>query len=238
MAIDDVQALVFDTFGTVVDWRGSVIREGEALGRAKGFEIDWPRFADEWRRDGYHAGIARIVSGEAPYMTSDGLFQVKLAQLLVKYGLPALSESEVVDFCHVWRRLTPWPDAVPGLARLRQRFVVATLSNGTLATLTWMAKLAGLPWDCIISTEFKDTYKPKREAYLLAPTLLDLRPAEVMLVAAHAGDLQGGQAAGLRAAFVPRPLEWGPDGSREPDPGLGFDVVATDFLDLADKLGA
>ena len=238
MAIERVGALVFDVFGTVVDWRGSVIREGEALGRARGLEVDWPRFADEWRREGYHAGMARILSGEAPYMSTDALFRLKLDELLPKYGIGGLSDAEVEHFCHVWRRLTPWPDAVPGLTRLRQSFIISPLSNGSFATLTAMAKHAGLPWDCIISSELRGTFKPDREAYLLAPTLLDLEVDRVMLVAAHVGDLCAAQANGLRTAFVSRPLEWGPGGPQEPPPDPSFDVTATDFLDLADTLGA
>ena len=238
MAIERVRALVFDVFGTVVDWRGSIIREGAALGRARGLDIDWPRFADEWRRDGYHGGMARIRSGQAPYMSTDALFRTKLDELLPKYGITGLSEAEVEHVNHVWRRLTPWPDAVAGLTRLRQTFIIAPLSNGTFATLTVMAKNAGLPWDCIISSELRGTFKPDREAYLLAPTLLDLEPDQVMLVAAHGNDLRAAQANGLRAGFVPRPLEWGPDGAQESPPDPPIDVVATDFLDLADKLGA
>ncbi len=238
MAIEQVRALVFDVFGTVVDWRGSIIREGAALGRARGLDVDWPRFADEWRRDGYHGGMARIRSGQAPYMSTDALFRTKLGELLPKYGITGLSEAEVEHVNHVWRRLTPWPDAVAGLTRLRQTFIIAPLSNGTFATLTVMAKNAGLPWDCIISSELRGTFKPDREAYLLAPTLLDLEPDQVMLVAAHGNDLRAAQANGLRAGFVPRPLEWGPDGAEESPPDPSIDVVATDFLDLADKLGA
>ena len=238
MATASIRALVFDVFGTVVDWRGTVIREGVALGRARGVDVDWPSFADEWRRDGYHGGMARIRSGEAPYMSTDALFRVKLDELLPRYGIAGLSQPEIEHFSHVWRRLTPWPDSVPGLTRLREKFIISPLSNGTFATLTIMAKQAGLPWDCIISTELKDTFKPEPIAYTMAPTLLELEVDQVMLVAAHVDDLRAAHANGLRTGFVPRPLEWGPGGPQEPPPDPSFDVVATDFLDLADKLGA
>jgi 2-haloacid dehalogenase len=231
---DSLRALVFDVFGTCVDWRGSIIRACEALGRD---DIDWAGFADEWRRDGYIRGIARIRAGETPYVGSDVLFRRKLDDLLPKYGVDNLSTTQVKDLAHAWRRLDPWPDTVPGLQRLKSRYIIATLSNGSFATLTQMAKRGGMPWDCIISTELRQTFKPERDAYLLAPGLLELEPDQVMLVAAHDADLKGAQAAGLRTALVPRPLEWGPGGQQPPPPDPSFDFVATDFGDLARQLG-
>jgi 2-haloacid dehalogenase len=232
-----VKALVFDVFGTVVDWRGSVIREGEALGRRFGLTVDWPRFADEWRRVGYRDAIARVRRGDLPWMNADALHRRQLEAQLVGYGLAGLEATEVERFNRVWHRLDPWPDSVPGLIRLRHKFVVAPLSNGSFALLTNMAKHAALPWDCILSTELVRAYKPDPAAYAMAPALLDLAAHEVMLVAAHAGDLRAAQASGLRTGFVPRPLEHGPDGPREPAPDPSFDVVAADFEDLAARLG-
>jgi 2-haloacid dehalogenase len=231
-----VHVLVFDVFGTCVDWRGSIIRELEAVGRAKGLTKDWPAVADEWRRDGYIAGIARIRAGEAPYATSDELFRRKLDDLVHKFGIVGLSDDELLDLAYAWRRLDPWPDTVPGLQRLKTRFIISPLSNGTFAGLTAMAKRASLPWDCIISTDLGKTFKPAREAYHLASTLLDLQPEQVMLVAAHESDLRGARAAGLHTALVPRPLEWGPDAPPLPPPDRSFDYIATDFLDLARQL--
>jgi 2-haloacid dehalogenase len=233
-----VQALVFDVFGTCVDWRGSVIRQCEALGRARGIDVDWPALTDEWRREGYIRGIARILARETPYVSSDELFRRKLHELLPRYGANSLRETEVADLAHAWRRLDPWPDTVPGLERLKQRYIIATLSNGSFATLTSMAKRAGMPWDCIISTELQKTFKPDREAYLLAPRLLDLEPEQVMLVAAHDNDLRGGQAAGLRTALVLRPTEWGPEAPPPPPPDPSFEYVADDFEHLAARLEA
>lgn len=238
MPIDQVKALVFDVFGTVVDWRSSVIREGEALGRARGLQVDWAAFADEWRREGYHGGIERVRRGELPWMNADALHRLKLEELLPKYGITGLSEAEVDHFNRVWHRLTPWPDAVPGLQRLKQRYLIAPLSNGSFALLTNLAKHAGLPWDCIISTELVRAYKPDPITYRTAASLLGLQPSEVMLVAAHVNDLRGAQAVGLRTGFVPRPLEHGPGGPQEPPPDPSFGIVASDFLDLADRLGA
>lgn len=193
--------------------------------------------ADEWRREGYIRGIARIRSGETPYVSSDVLFGRKLDDLLPKYGLTGLGEAEVAHLAHAWRRLDPWPDTVSGLQRLKSRYVISTLSNGSFATLTQMARHGGLPWDCIISTELRNTFKPEREAYLLAPILLDLEPDQVMLVAAHDSDLKGAQRAGLHTALVPRPMEWGPNGEKPPPPDPSFDFVARDFGELATQLG-
>lgn len=193
--------------------------------------------ADEWRREGYIRGIARVRSGESPYVSSDVLFGRKLDELLPKYGLTGLGEAEVAHLAHAWRRLDPWPDTLPGLQRLKSRYIISTLSNGSFATLTQMARHGGLPWDCIISTELRNTFKPEREAYLLAPSLLDLEPDQVMLVAAHDSDLKGAQRAGLHTALVPRPLEWGPTGEQPPPPDPSFDFVARDFGDLATQLG-
>ena len=233
-----VEALVFDVFGTVVDCRGSVIREGEALGRARGLQVDWVRFADEWRQEGYHGGMERIRRGELPWMNSDALHRLKLDELLQRHSVSGLSEAEIDHFNRVWHRLWPWPDAVPGLTRLKRKLPISPLSNGSFALLTNLARNAALPWDCILSTELARANKPDREAYLLAPTLLDLRPDEVMLVAAHVSDLQAAQRASLRAAYVPRPLEHGPKGPPPAEPDPSFDLVATDFVDLAEKLGA
>ncbi len=230
-----IRALVFDVFGTCVDWRGSVLRELKDAGIAP--EVG-PQLADEWRREGYIAPIRRILGGEEPYVSSDMLFRRKLNELLPRYGVSGLSDARVQDLALSWRRLDPWPDTVQGLQQLKQKFTIAPLSNGTFATLTAMAKRGGMPWDCIISTELRQTYKPAREAYVLAPSLLDLQPDEVMLVAAHNNDLLGAQKAGLHTALVKRPLEWGPDAPPLEPPDPSFEYVAGDFLDLAQQLSA
>jgi 2-haloacid dehalogenase len=209
----------------------------QALGQRKALDVDWPALTDQWRRDGYIGPIRRILAGEEPYVDSDVLFRRKLDELLVQYGVTGLSEAEVHELALSWRRLDPWPDTVPGLTRLRTRFTVSPLSNGTFATLTAMAKWGGLPWDCIISTDLRRTFKPHRDAYLLAPALLGLEPEEVMLVAAHSNDLRGAQQCGLRTALVPRPQEWGPDKTAGDEPDPSFDYVAKDFEDLARQLG-
>src|SRR5229473_710180 len=157
MAADSIRALVFDVFGTCTDCRGSVIREIDALATAQGLTVESSAMADEWRREGYIRGIARIRAGEMPYFSIDDLFRGKLDELLPKFGITVLTEPHVAYLAHAWRRLDPWPDTVPGLQRLKSKFTISPLSNGSFATLTTMAKRAAMPWDCIISTELRRT---------------------------------------------------------------------------------
>jgi 2-haloacid dehalogenase len=234
----EVKALTFDVFGTVVDWRGSIIREGRALGRTKGFDVDWAAFADAWRA-GYRPSMDRVRRGELPWTDIDTLHRMVLDRILAQFRVRGLNAAEKAHLNRVWHRLRPWPDAVAGLARLKRRFVIATLSNGNVALLTNMAKHAGLPWDCILSAELFQHYKPDPETYRGAAALLGLKPREVMMVAAHADDLAAARRQSLRTAYVHRPTEYGP--AREPRPmpaAAAFDVVASDFADLARKLGA
>jgi 2-haloacid dehalogenase len=231
-----VKLLVFDTFGTVVDWRSSVAAEGEQLGRAKGFTVDWPAFADAWR-GGYGPSMNRVRRGELPWTKLDVLHRMILDELLVKFKMDGLTEEEKVHLNKVWHRLKPWPDAVEGLTRLKKRYIIAPLSNGNVSLLTEMAKQAKIPWDCILSTELVRHYKPDKETYLMPGDFFDLQPGEVMMVAAHDGDLQAAQALGLRTAFVHRPMELGP-GRTPKMPAAGrFDFLAKDFRDLASQMG-
>ena len=232
-----VKALTFDVFGTVVDWRTSIIREGQMLTESKGIRTDWAEFADAWRA-GYGPAMDRVRQGELPWTKIDVLHRFILDNLLVEFEIRGLSEDEIQDLNRVWHRLMPWPDAVPGLNRLRSRYVVATLSNGNISLLVNMAKNAGLPWDCVLSAELSGHYKTDREVYETAAHLLDLPPEQVMMVAAHKGDLRGGQRVGFKTAWVPRPLERGPGRDVDTTPDPEFDLTAVDFLDLAEKLGA
>ena len=229
-------ALAFDVFGTVVDWRSTVIREGEALGRAHGLRVDWAAFAEAWR-DGYHPAMNRVRQGELPWMNMDELHRMNLDEVLDRFGIEGLSESAKARFNRVWHRLEPWTDSVAGLLRLKDRFIVATLSNGNVALLVNMARHAELPWDLVLSSELIGHYKPDREVYLKAAALLGLAPGEVMMVAAHKYDLRAAAEAGLRTAFVPRPKEW-PNRRIDLSYEDSFDVNASDFLDLAVQLGA
>ncbi len=231
-----VKLLVFDTFGTVVDWRSSVVAEGEQLGRAKGFSVDWPAFADAWR-GGYGPSMNRVRRGELQWTKLDVLHRMILDELLVKFKMDGLTEEEKVHLNKVWHRLKPWPDAVEGLTRLKKRYIIAPLSNGNVSLLTEMGKQAKIPWDCILSTELVRHYKPDKETYLMPGDFFDLQPGEVMMVAAHEGDLQAAQALGLRTAFVHRPMEFG-SGRTPKMPAAGrFDFLAKDFRDLASQMG-
>jgi 2-haloacid dehalogenase len=237
LAIGSLKVLVFDTFGTVVDWRSSVIAEGRRLAKSKRLQVDWEAFADAWR-GGYGPSMNRVRKGELPWTNLDALHRMILDELLVTFKIEGLSEAEKDHLNRVWHRLTPWPDAVEGLTRLKRRFVIAPLSNGNVALLTNMAKQAGLPWDLILSTELVKRYKPDKETYLMAPEFWGVEPGAVMMVAAHAGDLQAAEALGLRTAFVYRPREFGPSRTpNRPDAGR-FDVMTDDFKELASRLGA
>ena len=238
MLINKVKALVFDIFGTVVDWRTSVAREGESLARRKGItHMDWLEFADDWRA-GYRPSMDRVRRGELPWTRIDDLHRMILDGLLVKYSIESLTEDEKRDFNKAWHRLDPWPDSLSGLIRLKQRYIIATLSNGNVALLTNMAKYASLPWDCILSAELIHHYKPDPEIYLMAADMLDLAPSEVMLTAAHKNDLKAAQTQGLMTAFVPRPLEHGPKREIDTSTEEWIDVFADDIEDLAQKLEA
>jgi 2-haloacid dehalogenase len=232
-----VDALVFDTFGTVVDWRTSIIREGELIGRTHALDVDWATLADDWRA-GYGPAMNRVRTGELPWTKLDDLHRMTLDQLLQDLSVVALSEEEVEDFNRVWHRLIPWPDAVPGLYRLKARYVIAPLSNGNVSLLTNMAKHAGLPWDCILSAELAGHYKPDPEVYLKACELLSLPPERVMMVAAHRGDLAAAQELGMKTALVHRPLEYGPARQVDTTDDPRFDLNTRDFGELADRLGA
>ncbi|MET0473158.1 MAG: haloacid dehalogenase type II [Mycobacterium sp.] len=231
------KALAFDVFGTVVDWRGSIIGELEMFGETHGVAEDWPTFADDWRA-GYAPAMDRVRRGELPWLKIDALHRLILDELLDKAGIGNLPDADVTALNLAWHRLDPWPDTVEGLTRLKRDFVITTLSNGNLSLLTNMAKRAGLPWDCVISAELFHHYKPDPEAYLGCAELLDVAPADLMLVAAHPSDLRAARGAGLMTAYVARPLERGP-GRALPTVADGeFDVVADDFCDLAVRLGA
>ena len=234
---NSVKALTFDVFGTVVDWRSSIIREGQLLSARKGFEIDWGEFADNWRA-GYGPAMNRVRNGELPWTKIDDLHRMILDELVIEHGLDGLSEGELDDFNRAWHRLSPWPDTVAGLNRLKTKYVIATLSNGNVALLTNMAKNAGLPWDAVLSAELAKHYKPDPEAYLTAADLLGLSPEQVMMVAAHPGDLRAAARTGLRTAYVVRPLERGPGRIVSNNTTGEFDYTANDFLDLARQLGA
>ncbi|GII23383.1 haloacid dehalogenase type II [Planosporangium mesophilum] len=232
------RALLFDVFGTCVDWRSSIIREGEALGRRLGLgTVDWAAVADAWRAL-YQPQMETVRSGARPWVTLDVLHREALDRVLADAGLQGVPESDRADFTLAWHRLDPWPDTVAGLHRLGQRFVVAPNSNGHIALMVNLSKRAGLRWDAILGAELARAYKPQPEVYLRGVEALGLVPSQVMMVAAHNVDLVAAAACGLRTAFVPRPTEHGAGQTTDLRPARPVDVVATDLGDLAGQLGA
>ncbi len=223
-----IKALIFDVFGTVVDWRGGLISQLTAFGSERGIEADWPALADAWR-GAYLPSMNRVRSGERPWTDLETLQRESLETLTAPVaGLTAQDLDRINLF---WRTLPPWPDSPAGLRRLKQRWTIATLSNGDVALLSTMAKAGGLDWDLIFAAELFGHYKPDPETYLGACALLKLPPDVVMMVAAHSFDLKAAKALGLRTAFIARPLEFGD--ARTPDPGGDWDIVAKDLEDLA-----
>jgi 2-haloacid dehalogenase len=232
-----VKALVFDVFGTVVDWRTSVGKEVGSLAKRKGLVLDGAKFADAWR-DEYADSMNRVRTGQLPWIKLDGLHRMNLESTLRKFSVTGLSEEEIDNLNRAWHRLQPWPDSVSGLTRLKKKFVIAPLSNGNISLMTDMARHAGLPWDCILGAELVRHYKPDPEVYQSAADFLDLKPSQVLMVAAHLNDLRGAKAVGLRTAFVPRPLEFGPNRKPDLEPDAAVDISAKDFNELARRLGA
>jgi 2-haloacid dehalogenase len=233
----DIRALVFDVFGTVVDWRGSIIRDGEALGARKGLKVDWPAFADAWRAE-YQPAMAAVRKGERPFVKLDVLHRENLERIIPRFGLGGLDEAERDTLNRAWHRLDPWPDVVAGLTRLKRKHIIATLSNGNVALMVNMAKRAGLPWDAILGAEVARAYKPQPEAYLSAADMLGLKPEQCLMTAAHNGDLVAAAKCGLRTAFVRRPQEHGPGQKTDQKAEHAFDFDVRDFNELADRLGA
>ena len=232
-----IRACLFDIFGTVVDWRTSVSREAGAFFAQKGIRVDPLEFAVEWRKL-YQPSMEEVRSGRRPFTILDVLHRESLETLLRRYKVDSLSEGEKDHLNRAWHRLTPWPDVVEGLGRLKRKLVIAPCSNGNIALMVNLAKHSGLPWDCILGAETARAYKPMPEAYLASCRQLALAPAEVMMVAAHNGDLKAAKAQGLATAFVPRPAEHGPGQKSDlvADPAC-VDLPVKSFVELAEKLG-
>ncbi len=229
-------AIVFDTFGSVVDWRGSLIAELSEFGRERGTGGDWTGLVDAWRA-AYHPSMDRVRRGELPWTRLDDLHRASLDRLLPQFGISGLAEADLVHINLGWHRLKPWPDAEPGLTRLKSRFVIGPLSNGNLSLLVNLAKFGGLPWDTVFGSDLFGHYKPDPETYLGVARLLDLPPGRVMMAAAHNNDLLAAQKCGLMTAFFARPTEYGPHQKRDYAADGAWDFVAKDIEDLAAQLG-
>ena len=235
--LTEVKALVFDVFGTVVDWRTSLINDFTAWSQRRGVKGDWTALVDGWR--GLYMGSMDEVRRhpERGYVILDVLHRRSLETLVAQLGIAGLTEADLDYLTKGWHRLHPWRDSVAGLTRLKSKYIISPLSNGNVALLTNMAKFAGLPWDLVMSAELFAHYKPDPETYLGAARLLGLTPGEVMMVAAHNNDLEAAQKNGLKTAFVARPTEYGPLQKRDFEATGAWDIVATDFAGIADRLG-
>ncbi|WP_416897541.1 MAG: haloacid dehalogenase type II [Minwuia sp.] len=230
------RALLFDVFGTVVDWRRSIAREVDRMAAERGWSIDGNDFAISWRKL-YQPAMERIRAGNRGFVKLDVLHRENLDQVLSDLGVDGLSEAEKQDLNLAWHRLAPWPDSVGGLNRMKSRHILATCSNGNIALMVNMAKNAGLPWDVILGAEVTQAYKPMQECYLGSATALGLDPGECCMVAAHNDDLAAAKSFGLMTAYVERPLEFKDDGGPYPATG-DWNYVAADFIDLAAQLDA
>jgi len=234
---DEVKALLFDTWGTVVDWRGSMLDELHALRQQKHLTFDVQAFLDEWKGS-YKPSMAKVNSGERPWTRIDVLYREALGGLLAKYKITGLTEPEIDWLNRSWTRTRPWPDSVAGMTLLKRKYVLGPLSNASFAWLIDIARFAGLPFDCILGAENAHWYKPRQEVYLTALTLLDLKPGQAMLVAAHNYDLAAARALGMRTGFFARPMEFGPSQTQDLRAEQEWDVIADDMIDLAKKMGA
>lgn len=235
MANAQIKALTFDVFGTVTDWRSTVIREVSAFGETKGIEIDSEAFALAWR-DLYEPYMDRVRKGALPWQSLDALHFLIAEALTEQFDIPGMREADHLYLTQIWHRLDLWPDVQEGLNRMRQKYTVATLSNGNVALLTNLSKHADLRWDCILSSELARHYKPDPEVYHTAAGLLGLSPGNIMMVAAHNNDLLAAQAVGYQTAFVYRTTEYGPGQTSDLEPHPSVDIVAKDFIDLAAQI--
>ncbi|MFO7746807.1 MAG: haloacid dehalogenase type II [Orrella sp.] len=230
-----VKVLVFDVFGSVVDWRGSIVRDLSSWGASRGIAADWEALALAWRSY-YQPKMEAVRSGQRPWTLLDDLHRESLESLLPEFGLTHLSAEDLDHINQVWHRLDAWPDAISGLTRLKSRYVIGPLSNGNIALLANMAKHAGLPWDLSFSTEWFKAYKPMPESYLGVANAMRVEPSQVMLCACHNDDLRSARAVGLKTAFWARPTEYGAAQAKDFEPTDAWDVVATDIRDLARQL--
>jgi 2-haloacid dehalogenase len=230
-----IRAVLFDTFGTVVDWRGGMLAAVSAWGRAQGVTADWGAFIDQWRTC-ENPGKQSVSSGATPWKNLKQIHAEALDPLLRDFGLAGLSPAQRAWLLESWSLGQPWPDTLPGLTAIRARLPIASLSNGSVSQMVKLARHAGLPWDCILSSEMFRAYKPAQQVYLGACRYLDLAPREVMLCAAHNYDLRAADSFGLATAFIPRPTEFGPAQIQDFTPEGEWTYLAADLVDLGRQI--
>jgi len=234
---DSIKAIVFDTFGTLVDWRTSLIAQLTGFGQERGLQADWMALADAWRSS-YEPSLDKVRRGATRWTVLDELHRTSLIGLLPAFNLSSLTDQDIDFLVRGWHQLNPWPDVVPGLQRLRQRYIIGPLSNGNLSLMVNLAKFARLPWDVVFGADLFRHYKPDSETYLGACDFLRLKPGQVMLGAAHNYELRAADTLGLKTAFIPRPTEFGPNQTTDLQPEGNWTTVATDIEDLVIQMGA
>jgi len=228
------RALFFDVFGTLIDWRQGIARESEAILSSYGHALDWLAFADDWRAR-YQPTLEQVRSGKRAYEKLDALHRENVRPVLARHGVTDVDDAMLDALTNAWRRLPAWPDVPPGLARLRERFLLAPVSNGNISMMAMLARFNDFHWDAILGAELADDYKPNAEVYLAACAAFDLAPDQCVMVAAHTYDLKAAAALGLRTAHVARPDEYGP-GKGEAAPGMVVDWAGADLVDLASRM--
>ena len=233
-----VKALLFDTFGTIVDWRGSIMRHGARFAAREAIDgVDWQAFALAWRA-GYQPGMEKVRSGERGWTTIDTIHRERLDEILIDFDIAdRVDEAKRVEMNLWWHQLDPWPDSVPGLRRLAGKYIIGPLSNGSTPLLVNMAKRAGIPWDVIASSDATRAYKPQPAAYLNACSALGLPPGEVMMCAAHNDDLDAARDQGMATAYINRPDEYGPDQIKDFGATDEWDIITDHVGGIADHLG-
>ena len=231
-----IKALLFDVFGTVVDWRSSVISECKKLENETNVKGNWEKLTDMWRQK-YIPSMDKVRYGKRDWVILDILHKESLISILEELDIHGLSENNIEHLNKAWHRLDPWSDAVPGLQRLKERFIIGTMSNGNVALMVNMAKYAGLPWDVILGAEPARAYKPDPKTYLTGVEWLGLDTREVLMCAAHNHDLVAAAATGLKTAFIARPMEYGSSQEKDFEAEHKFDFVTNDINDLANQLG-
>lgn len=237
MTIQAVKAIVFDTFGTISDWRSSIAWEAEKVSKIKGLSsFDGDAFARAWRA-GYSPGMSKVISGERGWTPIDVIHRERLEEILPMFGLDMLNEDERDHLNRAWHRINPWPDSIPGLLRLKRNHLIAPLSNGSLTLLAGMAKRAGIPWDFVFSSDMHKAYKRDPKVYQNAIALLGLEPHEVMMGAAHNDDLEAARAQGMRTAYINRPTEYGVDQKKDFEATSDWDIIADSVEGVADAMG-
>jgi 2-haloacid dehalogenase len=232
---DKPKALLFDVFGTLVDWRTSIARESEQVLKPLGVTVDWLAFADAWRGE-YQGAMDQVRDGHIPFCKLDILHRRNLDLIMPRFNISGIAENALQYLNQAWHRLDAWPDVPPGMSRLRRRHLLAPCSNGNISLMVDVARRNGIHWDAILGSEIAGDYKPKPRVYLASCAAFDLAPGECMMVAAHSKDLQHAAACGLRTAHIARPNEHGP-GKGEPVPKVPVDYAASSLEDLAKQLG-